>query len=222
MSELETFERLLTQEERELLSALTSPERIQNFLDHLSYGCESIYRCPLHVLREKRGDCFDGAIFAAAALRRLGYEPAVVKLVPNERDDNHLLTLFRREGHWGAVAKSNFVGLRYREPVYRNVHELVMSYFEPYYNVVREKTLRAYTGPLYLKKLDKYHWMTNDLDVKKIPERLRRMKAHTLLTQAMIDFLSLVDERYYEAGLHGSVAAGLFKIPEENKGTQAG
>ena len=137
------FERTLNKAEYKFLKTLVNPARVQAFLDEIPYSTEHVYRCPLRVLRERIAHCFDGALFAAVTLRRLGYPPLILELVPNGRDDDHLLALYKRNGHWGAVAKSNFVGLRFREPVYRNLRELVMSYFEQFYNVEREKTLRS-------------------------------------------------------------------------------
>ena len=132
-------------------------------------------------------------------------------MVPNGRDDVHLLALYKRNGHWGAVAKSNFVGLRFREPVYRNLRELVMSYFEQFYNVEREKTLRSYSLPLNLKAFDRWSWMTSDDSLERIAQRLDRVRKIPLLTQPMMSNLSSVDERSYRAGLFGSNEAGLFK-----------
>jgi hypothetical protein len=132
-------------------------------------------------------------------------------MVPNGRDDVHLLALYKRNGHWGAVAKSNFVGLRFREPVYRNLRELVMSYFEQFYNMEREKTLRRYTLPLNLKAFDRWSWMTSDDSLERIAQRLDRVRKIPLLTQPMMSNLSSVDERSYRAGLFGSNEAGLFK-----------
>ena len=101
------------------------------------------------MLRDRKAHCYDGAVFAAAALARLGYPPLVVNLFPKTRnDDEHLLAVYRQRGAWGAVAKSNFVGLRFREPIYRTLRELVLSYFEHYYNVAGKKTLWSYTPPV--------------------------------------------------------------------------
>jgi len=199
MSAIEAFEQALSHSERQVVARLTTPRDIQAFLDELPYSAEAIYRCPLRVLRERLAHCFDGALFAAAALRRLGYAPLIVDLVPSARDDDHLLALCKREGHWGAVAKSNFVGLRFREPVYRTLRELVMSYFEQYYNVAREKTLRGYTVPLNLQAFDKQNWMSSDEPLEGV------------LTARMIAGLSPVDERSYQAGLLGVNEAGLYR-----------
>jgi hypothetical protein len=144
-------------------------------------------------------------------LRRLGYPPLILEMVPNGRDDVHLLALYKHNGHWGAVAKSNFVGLRFREPVYRNLRELVMSYFEQFYNVEREKTLRSYSFPLNLNAFDRWNWVTNDDSLERIAQRLDHTCKIPLLTQTMIPNLSLVDERSFQAGLFESNEAGLFK-----------
>jgi hypothetical protein len=119
--------------------------------------------------------------------------------------------LFKQDGHWGAVAKSNFVGLRFREPIYRNLRELVLSYFEQYYNVVREKTLRGYTRPLNLTAFDKHYWMTRDDPLELIAQRLDEIPRVSLLTERMIAGLTRVDERSCQAGLVGANEAGLYK-----------
>jgi hypothetical protein len=126
-------------------------------------------------------------------------------------DDEHLLALFRHQGRVGAVAKSNFVGLRFREPVYRNVRELVLSYFEFYYNVNREKTLRAYATPLDLTRFDRFRWMTSDDHLVEIEKALDRRRVVTLVTPEMAAGFSPVDPRSYAAGLSGSDPEGLYK-----------
>ena len=211
MSAVEAFEQALSHSERQFVARLTTARDIQAFLDELPYSAETIYRCPLRVLRERLAHCFDGALFAAAALRRLGYAPLIVDLVPSARDDDHLLALYKWEGHWGAVAKSNFVGLRFREPVYRTLRELVMSYFEQYYNVAREKTLRGYTLPLNLQAFDKQNWMSSDEPLEGIARRLDEIRRVPVLTARMIAGLSPVDERSYQAGLLGVNEAGLYR-----------
>jgi hypothetical protein len=200
-----------------LWKGLTSPLKIQNFLDQLAYSSEDAYRCPLRVVREKRAHCFDGAILAAAALRRCGYPPIILELLPNGRDDEHLLAIYKKGGCWGAVGKSNFVGLRYREPVYRTLRELVMSYFEQYYNIKREKTLRGYTHPLNLRIFDKFGWLVNDEALTRISLRLDQMRKHFILSSPMSPPLSLVDERSFQAGLLGADAQGLFQPEGKRK-----
>jgi len=200
--------------EMRALSRLDSPFKIQAFLDELHYSDEERYRCPRSVLRDRTAHCFDGAVFAAAALRRLGYPPLILNLFPDDRDDEHLLALYQPRGGWGAVAKSNFVGLRFREPIHRTLRELVLSYFEVYYNVEREKTLRSYTRPLNLKSFDHINWMTDDAAMDVIALRLEDFRKIPLITARMAAALSPVDERSYQAGLAGSNPAGLYRPPK--------
>ena len=211
MTAIALFNQTLSKTERKLMAELNHPSRIQAFLDGLAYSTEEVYRCPLRVLRERVAHCFDGALFAAAALRRIGFPPLILEMLPNDRDDDHMLTPYKMNGHWGGVAKSNFVGLRFREPIYRTLRELVLSYFEQYYNVEREKTLRGYTVPLNLKAFDPFNWMVRDKPLERIATRLGEIRKISVVTPQMIAKLSLVDPRSYQAGLLGAVKAGLHR-----------
>lgn len=211
MSSFSNFRHPLSESERQFFETLTTPAKIQAFLDSIPYSTDPFYRCPLRVFRERMAHCFDGALFAAMALRRLGHPPLILEMVPNDRDDDHLLALYKCDGYWGAVAKSNFVGLRFREPVYRNLRELVMSYFEQFYNVEREKTLRSYSLPLHLKTFDRLNWMASDGPLERIAQRLDKIQKVPVITRKMVSNLSLLDERSYHAGLSGANKAGLFK-----------
>lgn len=211
MSAIKLFNQSLTDPEKAIMAKLTDPNKIQLFLDELIYSADPFYRCPLQVLQDKTAHCFDGALFAAAALRKIGYPPLILDMIPNQRDDDHLLALYKQDGHWGAIAKSNFVGLRFREPVYRNLRELVMSYFEQYYNVEREKTLRGYTVPLNLERFDKFNWMTKSDHLEKIADKLDQIRRFDLLSGKMVKRLSLLDQRSYLAGLMGVNEKGLFR-----------
>lgn len=215
MSILSQFDQQLTASERRLIASLDSPFQIQSFLDELTYSADSFYRCPLRVLRERTAHCFDGALFAAATLRRLGFPPLILDMLPNERDDDHLLALFKIEGHWGAIAKSNFSGLRFREPIHRSLRELVLSYFEQYYNVEGEKTLRGYTRPLKLTAYDRFDWMSRDEPLERIANHLDKIPRFWLLSQRMIENLAPVDRRTYQAGMLGVNEKGLFRPGEE-------
>ena len=195
-----------------LPSGLDSPVAIQTFLDGIAYSAEEIYRCPRSVLRDGKGHCYDGAVLAAAALRRIGFPPLIVELLPwVGHDDDHILAVFKVDGRWGAVAKSNFVGLRYRDPVYSSLRELVMSYFEVFFNLKREKTLRGYTLPLDLARFDRLRWTTRDETMEEIATGLERSRKVTILTPRMIERLPLLDARSFEAGLLGSDPEGLRK-----------
>ena len=209
------FKVRLNPEQRGAWQSLTSPASIQVFLDSIPYSAEDANRSPLRVLQERQAHCLDGGLFAAAALRQLGYPPLIVDLLPDPgADDDHVLAIFRRNGCYGAVAKSNFVGLRYREPVYRSLRNLVMSYFEVYFNVRGEKTLRSYTVPLDLATYDSMEWLANDAAADAIEKRLPQLRRTNLLTQAMIAELSSVDRRSYEAGMLGTNLDGLYKLKD--------
>lgn len=211
MQAVKDFEDHLTRDELELVRGLDSPSGIQEFLDTVPYSLDDIYRCPRSVLRDRQAHCFDGALFAAAVLRRLGYPPLILELVPNDRDDEHLLALYQCRGLWGAVGQSNFVGLRFREPLYRTFRELALSYFEQYFNVHREKTLRGYRLPLDLRTFDGLGWMVSNDHLGDIAARLDRLRSVSLLRPDMAACLASVDERTYRAGLLGANERGLYR-----------
>jgi hypothetical protein len=205
------FTKTFSREELAVLKGLSTPYRIQEFLLSLPYSAEERYRSPKSVLADRVAHCFDGALFAAAALRFNGYPPLIVDMLPNDRDDDHIVALYRKNGHWGGVAKSNFAGLTYREPIHRTLRELVLSYFEQFYNIQREKTLRAYTVPLNLRPFDRVNWMGSDEGLDAIGVRLDEIRKISLLTPAMVRGLSPLDERSYRAGLAGANWKGLYK-----------
>jgi len=192
------------------LRKLSTPARIQAYVDALAYRAEDDPGSPRRVMAERRANCYDGAIFAAAALRRLGHPPRLLDMWA-VRDDDHVLALFQANGRWGAVAKSNFVGLRFREPVYRSLRELAMSYFEDYFNADGERTLRAYSGPLALAQFDRLGWQFRDDPLQYMSDRLDALVHHRVLTSAMERALSPVDARSMEAGMLGTVADGLYQ-----------
>jgi hypothetical protein len=187
------------------------PWSIQSFLDETSYSTEPIYRSPAQVLADRRAHCVDGALLAAAALRRLGDPPLILDLRAY-RDDDHVIAVFRRYDHWGALAKSNVVGLRWREPVYATIRELVLSYFEPYYNLNGQRALRSYTDPFDLSAFDHLNWETSSDEIEPVILRaLDDAVHHELLTPAMIAALTPIDRRSFDAGLLGSDPNGLYK-----------
>jgi hypothetical protein len=195
-----------TPAETAVFRRLDSPSKIQRFLDYdLAYNKEHggpTCRSPRRVLRDRMAQCMEGALFAAAALRVLGYPPLLLDFEA-VHDDDHVLAIFRHQGLWGAVAKSNYSGLRYREPVYRTLRELAMSYFEQYYNLRKEKTLRRYSRPVNLRRFDSRHWMTAEEDVWFVPEYLLTISHTSLLREPCK--LGRVDDRLFAAGLVGRV-----------------
>ena len=207
-----TLEHELTPDERAVWETLDSPMQIQAFLDQVNYRGEETNRSVVRVLRERQAHCLDGGVFAAAALRRLGHPPVIVDLLPEPgTDDDHVLAIYKSHGHYGALAKSNFAGLRFREPVYRTMRELVMSYFEAYFNLEGQKTLRFYTRPLNLATLDRLHWQTEDAGVDAIERLLPQLRRVALLTPEQAAGLVPVDPRSYQSGMTGTNLDGLYR-----------
>ena len=115
-----------------------------------------------------------------------------------------MLAVFRQRRHWGALAKSNYAGLRFREPVYRTIRELAMSYFEHYYNSAGQRTLRGYSRPVNLRRFDRIGWMTAEEDVWAIPEYLCEVSHTKVLAPDMERALTKLDRRSYGAGMFGA------------------
>ena len=193
-----------TPRELRALRALRTPAGIQRALDAMPYHLAATAWSPRRVLREHTAHCLEGAVFAASALRVLGFRPLLLDLEAVQ-DTDHVVSVFRLRGHWGAIAKSNFSGLRYREPVYRSLRELAMSYFDDYINLRGERTLRAYSRPVDLARFDRVRpgWMTSEDDLWWIAEQLFEIRHTALLTPALIRHLSRVDGRALRAGLVG-------------------
>ena len=194
----------------QLPSGLDSPAAIQAFLDEIAYSAEAIYRCPRRVALDRKAHCYDGALFAAAALRSLGFPPLLVDMYA-ERDEDHVVAVYKVDGHWGSISKSNYVPLRFREAIHRSLRELMLSYFEGYYNVDREKTLRSYTLPLNLTAFDHLRWATRDETMEAVAARLDQLRRIPLLTPGMVARLSRLDLRSFDAGLLGCVPEGLYR-----------
>ena len=186
------------------LRALQTPIRIQKFIDAIEYQYADTAWSPEKVLRERKGHCLEGAMLAAAALRVNGYPPLVMDLEA-VRDDDHVVAVFRQRGLWGGIAKSNFAGLRFRAPVYRTLRELAISYFDHYYNLRGERTLRAYSRPVNLARLDSRHWMAAEEDMWCVPDLLIAARHYPLLPHKVARELPRLDRRSIQAGMHGWV-----------------
>ncbi len=194
----------LTRSEARLLASLTPPFRIQEYLDTaLLYDTKGgTCRSPRRVIRDGQCQCMDGALFAAAALRVQG-RPALILDLEADQDDDHVLAVFKTKHGFGAIGRSNYSGLRYREPAYRTIRELVMSYFESYFNLRRQKTLRAYSRPVNLARFDRIHWMTSEEDLWDIPNHLLSIPHTRISAPAAVRAYSRVDQRLFDAGLLG-------------------
>jgi hypothetical protein len=197
-----------TRQECAVFRQLASPEKIQRFLDEeILYDPSVSCRSPRCVLRERRGHCMEGALLASTALRMLGHPPLLFDLHA-ERDDDHVLSLFRRDGLWGAIGNSNYSGLRYREPVYKSLRELAMSYFEHYFNPRGERTLRGYSRPINLSQFDSTGWMTCEEDPWHIPNYLTTISHTLLIPRKVVARLTTLDPRLRAANEHGMKKAG--------------
>lgn len=200
-----------TRAERRVLDRLTRPDKVQAWLDATTYNDEETCRSPRRVLRDRKAHCMEGALFACAALARMGYPPLLVDLEA-VRDDDHVLAVFRGPGGWGALGKSNFSGLRYRAPVYRSLRELAMSYFNDYYNTRGERTLRTYSQTYRIRESTWPGWRTAEHDLDAIGERLCGLRHYPIVSEKTARSLPPADARLVAAGLLGSNPKGLYKV----------
>ena len=188
------WQRRFSRAELRTLRGLKTPAGIQKFLDDLPYNLRFDARSPRNVLHDRTASCLDGGIFAAAALRVLGFPPLIFDLEA-DHDTDHVVAIYKVRGHWGAVAKSNFTGCRYREPIYRNLRELALSYFNVYFNLRFERTLRRYSRPVNLARFDNRDWMTTDKPIWFIAEYLCEIAHIPLLPRGAEKRLTRVDTR---------------------------
>jgi hypothetical protein len=199
-----------TAEEIKFLKTLSDPDKIQGFLDSIDYN--PVYECksPRWVIKKRSAHCFEGALFAAAAMQYIGYKPLIVDMKAFN-DDDHVIAVFQENGHWGAIAKSNFTSLRFREPVYRSIRELIMSYFDFFFNTAGDKSLRSYSPPLDLTRYEQRNWTTTDEDLEFIGDKLELMRHYPVIDKQMIKNLKKASDIMLRAGMLGSNEAGLFK-----------
>ncbi len=189
--------------EIKIYKKLYTPKKIQDFLEELlanfEKGSETCYS-PRFVLRYKTAHCLEGAIFAAAALRLLGHKPLIVDLRTTETDTNHVIALFKIRNCWGAISKTNHAVLRYREPIYRNLRELVISYFHEYFLDNGRKTLRSYSQPVDLSRFDHKGWMTSEKPLWYIDRYLDKVPHFPILNPSQIKNLRKADPIEIKAG----------------------
>lgn len=202
-SKKETFG--LDVEEIKFFKKMKNPAGIQDFLDSLDMNFEEdeIDTCfsPRKVLRTGMAHCMEGAIIAAMALKLNGYPPLLVDLEAAKDDFDHVVAVFQIDGFWGALGKTNHGVIRYREPVYKNIRELVMSFFHEYFlNTTGRKTLRAFAGPVDLSRFDKLNWMSSEDELWYIPAYLADMKHTSILTRKQIRNLRPAHKTEIEAG----------------------
>lgn len=192
-----------TKKEKALLKRLNTPAKVQDFLNSISFNFEKdgvdTVKSPIRVLREKNAHCIEGAIFSAYTLSLHGHPPLILHLKTTKHDLEHVICLFKENGFWGAISKTNHAVLRYREPVYKSVRELVMSYFHEYFLNDGRKTLRSYSKPLNLNIFEK-GWEMSEEDLWGIDEELDVLPHYEILPKKAIKKLRNADLVEREAG----------------------
>ncbi len=198
---LTKFQSYLSTDLRNQFLQLKTPFAIQEYLDSMPYIGEERDRSPLSVMLDKQCHCLDGGFFAALALWRIGFKPLLIDIVPDPgMDDDHVLALYQVDGRWGAVAKSNYINLGFREPVYKNLRELVMTYFEHYVSVHKEKALRGYTRPFDASRYTRLHWAWDEAGANQLYHKhFYGRKAIPLITTRVAKHLNPVSDRAYAA-----------------------
>ena len=154
MSYRERVRKILTKEEHRVLSPLSSPSRVQDYLDGLPINFEYAHETlmsPRLVMQKKTAHCFEGALFAALALAYHGRLPYLMDFQTVQNDEDHVIALFEERGKWGAISKTNHAPLRYRDPIYKTPYELGMSYFHEYFLWDGKKSLKKFSKPFKAK-----------------------------------------------------------------------
>ena len=192
----------LTKKEMSTLKKLSTPIKIQDFLDTIPMNFEDegdTHYSPREVLRRHTAHCIEGALLATAALWVHGEEPLIMDMLAEKGDDDHVVALYRRGGRWGAISKTNHASLRFRDPIYRTPRELALSYFHEWFkNSNGRKTLRSYSSPFNLKKLGP-GWITAD-DVWAVSKTLDHIHHHEIIPQGNARYIRPADPMERRAG----------------------
>ena len=191
-----------TKKEKALMQKLNTPAKVQDFLNELRFNFEKngdTLKSPIMVLREKNANCFEGALLGAYILSCHGHKPLILHLKTTREDFDHVVALFQRQGCWGAISKTNHAVLRYREPIYKNIHELAMSYFHEYFLDNGRKTLRKYSALLDLNDFEK-GWETSEKHLWPIDKKLDTIKHYNILPRGTLSKLRKADQIEIQAG----------------------
>ncbi len=193
----------MDENELKILMRLRTPAKVQDFLDKLKINFEprgDTCMSPRMVLRKGRCHCIEGALLAALALRLQGRKPLVVDMKTSKGDFEHVIAVFRQRGKWGAISKTNHAVLRYREPVYASIRELVMSCFHEYFDNKGRKTLRSFSTPVDLSRFDNRGWTTDEDDLWYIHNHLDKVKHYKILDRRGIAGLRRAGKLEIRAG----------------------
>jgi hypothetical protein len=191
-----------TKKEKLLMQKLNTPAKVQDFLNRLKFNFEKngeTLKSPVMVLRTKSAHCMEGALLGAYILSLHGFTPYILYLKATKEDYGHVITPFKIKGFWGALSKTNHAVLRYREPVYKNIRELVMSYFHEYFLDNGKKTLRKYSEPLNLN-IFKKNWELEENNLWEIDKKLDRIKHYNIVPKSYLKKLRKADKIEIQAG----------------------
>ncbi len=200
-----------TPTEKKFLRSLNTPDKIQTHLDELIYNPENAASSPRYVMLTNEGHCLEGCLLAAAALELQGHKPLIVDLRAY-KDDDHVLTVYKTKTGWGSISKSNTTLLSGREPFYKNIHELVMSYFNFYFNVAGQLSLYAYSEPINLNRYNLWNWRTTEDNLEDMGIAFCDEVHYELASIAQLKKLAKVKDRLKEACFLGADPDGLYKV----------
>lgn len=195
-----------TKSEIKLFKRLNTPAKLQDYLNSLTFNFEEkgdTCMSPREIIKNKKAQCIEGAIFAAAVLEFHGGKPIVMDLRSAKKpyDDDHVVTIFKQFRCFGAISKTNHAVLRYREPVYKTLRELALSYFHEYFlSKNGQKTLREYSEPFDLNYFNKLNWRTTEKSLLEISFHLDKVKHNKILSPKQIKNLRKADKIEIEAG----------------------
>jgi hypothetical protein len=195
-----------TKTEEKLFKKLNTPAKIQDFLNKIPFNFEKkgeTCMSPRSTILANKAHCMEGALLASAILEYHGFQPLILDLRSSKKpfDYDHVVAIWNEDGFYGAISKTNHGVLRYREPVYKSIRELVMSYFHEYFlNNNGQKTLREYSDPFDLNHFNKINWRTSESDIFEIPEYLDKITHHQILTKKQIKNLRKADRIEIEMG----------------------
>jgi len=195
----------LTSHEYETLKRLSTPIKIQDFLDTFPINWEKkgdTHMSPRRILREKKVHCIEGALLAAAALWIASEPPLIMNISPKhgKGDFDHVVALYKRDGWWGAISKTNHACLRFRDPVYRTTRELVLSYFHEWFlDSTGEKVLELYSKPLDMRRFGT-GWITAEKDLWEIADALDAQPHYDLVPKGNWRYVRPADSMELKAG----------------------
>jgi hypothetical protein len=199
-----------TPQERRFLRGLSTPDKIQEAVDRLIYNPTDHASSVRWVMITGEGHCFEGGLLAAAALEFHGHKPLMVDLIA-ENDDHHVITVYRTSTGWGSLSKTNTTLLGSRRPFYRDIRELVMSYFDFYFNTKGQLALYGYSNPINLNLYNSWNWRTSDDDLMEMGMDFSERIHYEIVDPKKIVKLKPVSKRLNDACFLGADPNGLYK-----------